>query len=145
MKQAATTKENAFKNHLAQDWKIVHNIWSNVKNAVLDFQYDLQTLSITIDANWHEKTVASNAVLVILGLTWQTDTLNYTMYFYTRKKGPSAAWEDPAWARNGNNSGDKARYGTTIIQPLSTDGKYEYKTQKESGTLTVKRIGYFYK
>ena len=111
----------------------------------LNFAYSLSTLSVTLDGNWYEKTVASNAVAVILGLTWETDTLNHIMYFYTRKNGSSEDWEQAAWARNGSNTGDKVRYGTTIIQPLDLDGKYEYKGIKNSGTFIIKQVGYFYK
>jgi len=109
----------------------------------MEFNYGVSDISVTLDGVWRDKTVASNAKLVLLTISWEDSTTGHLMWFYTRKKGSGQTWEGVARGRACADGG--ANVGSTILQPLDDDGKYQYKGGKDGGTFTLRQIGYFYK
>jgi hypothetical protein len=88
---------------------------------------------------WRTKTI-SGAKLVLLGIEWWTAGAGDSAYFYTRKNGSAQTWEGILRSTTGDYGGGQ---GSMILQPCDGDGKYQYKGGIDSGTLTVRRIGYF--
>jgi len=110
-----------------------------IAKSRLDFTYNFVAESVTLDGNWHTKTI-SEAKLVLLGLEWWTSGIGDSAYFYTRKNGSSQTWEGILRSATGDYGGGQ---GSMILQPCDGDGKYQYKGGGDSGTLIVRRIGYF--
>lgn len=140
MRDKEVAKQVDLEQHAEQDWKFAHNIWPRVKEKI---PYFTETPSVsyvpTVDGAWHELAVsgapAGCIVIAVLSVYWQGDADADWFYFYTRKKGSTAAYEGVAIGAG--------RHGSMIFQLVDTDNKYEYKSVVVSAaSYLITQVGY---
>jgi hypothetical protein len=140
MKDKELAKQTDLDAHVEQPWNYAHGIWAKVKAKI---PYFVETPSVyytpTVDGTWHEVSVSgapSNSVIIaVFSVYWQGDADADSFYFYTRKKGSSAAYEGIA--------AGAGRHGSMIFQVIDADNKYEYKSTVVSAAVyTITQVGY---
>jgi hypothetical protein len=126
--------------HVAQDWKVAHDIWKNAKTYIDDniptWVEDVAVQSLTLDAGWHDLLINANAHIALFAVQWSGGTATDFARFYTRKKGSAAAYE-------GIYDGGSYEGGGMIWQLCDSSGYIQYSGAVAAGNLEVKLIGYW--
>jgi len=143
--------EEDLKSHLKESYKTVHDVMPHVKAGYPYYVESISTYTPTAGGGsvWYDVTVSGapdNAdILVDLTIYAEQAAASDWLYFRTRKKGSSQAYEGCiAGAGGGVGSSGYPDLAGTIRQLLSSDKKYQYSHDRSGwNVVTVKQIGYW--
>ena len=111
--------------------------WDNITNKPsiggLSFTYSVANISFSYNS-WNTVTV-SGAKLVLVTVKFGTTDVNHGVIVKFRKYGSSADYECRAEGIS--------RFATTLLVPCDSSGRFQVYPQRDGGSITLTRVGYF--